>query len=89
MHFSFYDLIAHITKTRAFTAGTILGGGTVSNEDEQRGVACLAEQRTRETLALGAPKTPFLKAGDRVRIEMLHPDGTSLFGSIDQEVRTR
>jgi len=86
MHFSFYDLIAHIAKTRAFTAGTILGGGTVSNEDPARGVACLAERRTRETIELGAPRTPFLQSGDRVHIEMLHPDGTSLFGSIEQEV---
>jgi fumarylacetoacetate (FAA) hydrolase len=89
MHFSFYDLISHVAKTRAFTAGTILGGGTVSNEDERRGVACLAEQRTRETLSHGAPKTPFLQAGDRVRIEMLDPDGTSLFGCIEQQVRQR
>jgi fumarylacetoacetate (FAA) hydrolase len=86
MHFSFFDLIAHIARTRAFTAGTILGGGTVSNEDPARGVACLAERRTRETLELGSPKTPFLQSGDRVHIEMLHPDGTSLFGSIEQEV---
>jgi fumarylacetoacetate (FAA) hydrolase len=86
MHFSFYDLIAHIAKTRAFTAGTILGGGTVSNEDPARGVACLAERRTRETIELGAPRTPFLHSGDRVHIEMLHPDGSSLFGSIEQEV---
>jgi fumarylacetoacetate (FAA) hydrolase len=86
MHFSFFDLIAHITKTRAFTAGTILGGGTVSNEDPARGVACLAERRTRETLEQGAPRTPFLQLGDRVRIDMLHPDGTSLFGAIEQQV---
>jgi fumarylacetoacetate (FAA) hydrolase len=86
MHFSFYDLMAHIAKTRAFAAGTILGGGTVSNEDPARGVACLAERRTRETLEHGSPRTPFLQSGDRVHIEMLHPDGTSLFGSIDQEV---
>ena len=65
MHFSFYDLMAHIGKTRAFGAGTILGGGTVSNEDPQRGVACLAERRTRETLEHGAPRTPFLQSGDR------------------------
>jgi len=86
MHFSFFELMAHIARTRAFTAGTILGGGTVSNEDPARGVACLAERRTRETLELGAPRTPFLQSGDRVRIEMCHPDGTSLFGSIEQEV---
>ena len=70
MHFSFHDLIAHIAMTRDFTAGTILGSGTVSNEDEQAGVACLAEKRCRETLALGAPSTRFLEVGDVVRIEM-------------------
>ena len=86
MHFSFFDLIAHISKTRAFTAGTVLGGGTVSNDDPARGVACLAERRMREIVEQGAARTPVLALGDRVRIEMLHPDGTSLFGAIEQEV---
>jgi fumarylacetoacetate (FAA) hydrolase len=86
MHFSFFDLIEHITKTRAFAAGTILGSGTVSNEDPARGVSCLAERRVRELLEQGAAKTPFLKVGDRVSISMLGPDGVSLFGAIDQEV---
>lgn len=86
MHFSFYDLIAHITRTRALTAGTILGSGTVSNDEPSRGAACLAELRMRETLEHGKPHTRFLQPGDRVRIEMLHPDGTSLFGCIEQEV---
>jgi fumarylacetoacetate (FAA) hydrolase len=87
MHFSFFDLIAHIAKTRGFTAGTILGSGTVSNKDRARGVSCLAERRTLETLEGGQPRTPFLGAGDRVTIEMLGPDGMSLFGQIDQTVR--
>jgi fumarylacetoacetate (FAA) hydrolase len=39
-----------------------------------------------ETIRSGAPKTPFLGVGDRVRIEMLDGDGRSIFGSIDQEV---
>jgi fumarylacetoacetate (FAA) hydrolase len=86
MHFSFFDLIEHITKTRAFTAGTILGGGTVSTADVSHGVSCLAELRMREKLETGAVKTPFLKVGDRVRIEMMDLDGVSMFGSIDQEV---
>ena len=86
MHFSFFELIAHIAKTRAFTAGSVLGGGTVSNEDASRGVACLAERRMREVVEQGAARTPFLALGDRVRIEMLHPDGSSLFGAIEQEV---
>jgi fumarylacetoacetate (FAA) hydrolase len=86
MHFSFFQLIAHLTKTRAFTAGTIVGSGTVSNRDAARGVACLAEKRMREQLEHGHMRTPFLRAGDRVRIEMLADDGTNLFGSIDQVV---
>jgi fumarylacetoacetate (FAA) hydrolase len=86
MHFSFYDLVEHITKTRGFTAGTILGSGTVSNEDPTRGVSCLVERRMRETIDTGAATTPYLRAGDRVRIEMLDAAGRNLFGSIDQEV---
>lgn len=87
MHFSFHDLIAHITKTRAFTAGTILGSGTVSNEDPARGVSCLAERRAREMIATGAASTPFLRAGDRVKIEVRDASGRNVFGSIEQEVR--
>jgi fumarylacetoacetate (FAA) hydrolase len=86
MHFSFYDLIAHITRTRAFTAGTILGGGTVSNADPARGVSCLAERRARELIDLGTAETAFLLPGDTVRIEMFAEDGTNLFGSIEQRV---
>ena len=86
MHFSFYDLIAHITKTRAFTAGTILGSGTISNEDEARGVSCLAERRMREIIANGKPTTEFLKVGDRVTVEMHDPQGKNLFGTIAQTV---
>lgn len=87
MHFSFFDLIEHITRTRAFSAGTILGSGTVSNVDPARGVSCLAERRVREQLEQGRMVTPFLAAGDRVRIEMFAADGSNLFGSIEQEVR--
>jgi fumarylacetoacetate (FAA) hydrolase len=86
MHFSFFDLIEHISETRAFTAGTILGSGTVSNEQRENGVSCLAERRALETIELGAPKTPFMKAGDRIRIEMLDEVGWSIFGAIDQLV---
>jgi fumarylacetoacetate (FAA) hydrolase len=86
MHFSFHDLVAHVTKTRSFAAGTILGSGTVSNEDPSRGVSCLVERRMRETLEKGAPGTPYLAVGDRVRIECLDAEGRSVFGAIDQEV---
>lgn len=86
MHFSFPDLVAHITKTRAFAAGTILGSGTVSNADPERGISCLAERRMRETLEDGAPKTPFMQVGDTVTIEMLDAEGRSVFGRIEQKV---
>ena len=87
MHFSFNDLIQHITKTRAFTAGTILGSGTVSNADRDRGISCLAERRMIEILDDGAAKTPFMKDGETVEIEMFDADGHSLFGRISQKVR--
>jgi fumarylacetoacetate (FAA) hydrolase len=86
MHFSFFDLVQHIAKTRAFGPGTILGSGTVSNADPARGSSCLAERRTIETIERGAPSTPFLARGDRVEIEMRDAGGRSLFGAIDQEV---
>jgi fumarylacetoacetate (FAA) hydrolase len=85
MHFSFFQLIEHIAKTRRFTAGTILGSGTVSNADRARGISCLAEARMIETIETGKPITPFMKKGDRIRIEAML-DGKSPFGAIDQEV---
>ena len=86
MHFSFFDLIAHIAQTRSFTAGTILGSGTVSNLDRARGVSCLVEQRMIESLEFGAPRTPFMVWGDTVRIEAFDSSGRSVFGAIDQQV---
>lgn len=86
MHFSFHDLIAHITKTRAFTAGTILGSGTISNADRSAGISCLAERRMIEIIETGAAETPFMKVGDRIRIEMLDDEGVSIFGAIEQEI---
>lgn len=86
MHFSFFELLAHVAKTRAFTAGTILGSGTVSNADRARGISCLAEQRMIETIDQGKPGTPFMKPGDTIAIEMLDTEGRSLFGRIEQKV---
>ncbi len=86
MHFSFHDLLAHIAKTRGFTAGTILGSGTVSNADRARGVSCLAEKRMIEIIETGKPSTPFMRAGDTIEIEMRDRAGTDLFGKISAEV---
>ena len=86
MHFSFYDLIAHIAKTRRFTAGTILGSGTVSNAERTRGVSCLAERRMIEIIESGKPTTPFMAVGDRIEIEAIDAHGASPFGKIDQRV---
>jgi fumarylacetoacetate (FAA) hydrolase len=86
MNFSFADLIAHAAKTRVLGAGSIVGSGTVSNKDRTRGSACIAERRTLETIEQGVAKTPFMKFGDRVRIEMMDTDGRSIFGAIDQKV---
>jgi fumarylacetoacetate (FAA) hydrolase len=86
MHFSFFELIEHITKTRSYTAGTILGSGTVSNEDISRGSSCLAEKRMLEIINHKSASTPFMKPGDTVEIEMFGSDGKSLFGKIHQLV---
>jgi fumarylacetoacetate (FAA) hydrolase len=86
MNFSFYELLAHAARTRRLAAGTILGSGTVANRDPSRGCSCLAERRTLEVLEYGSARTPFLKFGDRVRIEMLAESGASIFGAIDQQV---
>ena len=86
MVFDFPQLIAHAAATRRLGAGTLIGGGTISNGTPGVGCACLVERRMLETLEHGAPRTPFLRFGDRVRIEMLGSDGTSIFGAIDQVV---
>jgi fumarylacetoacetate (FAA) hydrolase len=88
MHFSFADLIAHLARTRSFTAGTIVGSGTVSNADRARGVSCLAERKMIEIIEQvpAERQTPMMKVGDRIRIEAVLPDGTNPFGPIDQTV---
>lgn len=86
MHFHFGQLIAHAAKTRTVAAGSIIGSGTVSNEDPAVGSSCLAERRMIEQINDGTMKTPFMKVGDRVRMEMKLPSGESIFGAIDQKV---
>lgn len=86
MTFDFPTLIAHAAKTRRLGAGTIIGSGTVSNYDRTKGSSCIAEVRMLETLQHGKPITPFMKAGDTVRIEMFDEKNQSLFGAIEQTV---
>ncbi len=86
MHFHFGELIAHAARTRNLQAGTIIGSGTVSNEDPARGSSCLAEKRMLQQIKDGVIQTPFMKIGDRIRIEMKDLNGRDLFGAIDQVV---
>lgn len=86
LDFDFADLISHAARTRTLSAGTIIGSGTVSNRAEEAGVSCLQERRMREKLAMGAARTPHLRFGDTVAIEMRDGDGESIFGRIDQRV---
>ncbi len=86
MTFDFAALIAHAAKSRSLAAGTIVGSGTVSNQDRSAGSSCLAEQRMLETIDDGKPTTPFMRFGDRIRIDMVDDKGDSIFGDIDQTV---
>jgi len=86
MQFDFAQLVAHAAKTRPLSAGTIVGSGTVANQDTSLGASCFAEKRTVETLETGKPITPFMSFGDTVRIEMLSRDGESVFGAIEQRI---
>lgn len=96
MTFEFGELIAHAAKTRDLCAGTVIGSGTVSNKLEGgpgkpvaqggAGYSCIAEIRMIETIETGSAKTPFLKSGDTVRIEMPDEEGHSIFGAIEQTV---
>jgi len=84
--FDFPRLIAHAARTRALGAGTIIGSGTVSNREPKAGVCCLAEKRALEMIEAGAARTPFLKFGDRVKIEMFDAAAGTIFGAIEQQV---
>ena len=86
MQFDFAQLVAHAARTRPLVAGTIVGSGTVANQDTALGASCFAEKRTVETLETGKPITPFMQYGDVVRIEMRARDGSDLFGAIEQRI---
>lgn len=86
MTFDFSILIGHAAKTRHLGAGTIIGSGTVSNLDRSLGSCCIAERRMLEIINEGEAKTPFMKFGDRIKIEMLDNADHSIFGAINQEV---
>ncbi|NIJ06755.1 fumarylacetoacetate (FAA) hydrolase [Sphingomonas vulcanisoli] len=87
MAFSLPELVAHAARTRALCAGTIIGTGTVSNANfREVGSSCIAERRGIELLDEGAPRTPFMRFGDRVRMEARTTDDAPLFGAIDQSV---
>lgn len=86
MQFSFAELIAHAAKSRPLGAGTLVGSGTIANQDESKGASCLAEKRVLEIIRDGKPSTPFMSFGDTVRIEMFDRSGRSIFGAIEQTV---
>lgn len=86
MQFDFARLIAHAAKTRPLAAGTIVGSGTIANEDTSRGASCLAEIRMLEIIADGEPSTSFMRFGDTIRIEMFDAKGDSIFGAIEQRI---
>jgi fumarylacetoacetate (FAA) hydrolase len=100
MTFDFGQLVSHAAKTRSLGAGSIVGSGTVSNRDAEGGpgkpiaeggdgYSCISEIRMVETILTGEARTPYLRDGDTVKIEMLDGDGRSIFGAIEQRVIIR
>lgn len=87
MYFHFGQLIAHAAKTRSLAAGSLIGSGTVSNEDHAKGSSCLVEKRTIEVIEKEKAETPFMKAGDTIEILMKNEKGEDLFGRIFQTVQ--
>lgn len=96
--FDFGMLIAHLAKTRRVRAGSIIGSGTVSNRDSDGGpgrpvsegglgYSCIAEVRMVEKITTGEMKTPFLKHGDTVRIDVHDDKEHTIFGAIEQVVQ--
>jgi fumarylacetoacetate (FAA) hydrolase len=87
MAYGFHELVAHAARTRSLVAGTVIGSGTVSNENfREVGSSCIAERRGIEIVDTGAATTDFMAYGDRVRMEAHLPDGRAPFGAIDQKV---
>ena len=87
MDWGFGELLAHLAYNRNLRAGTVLGSGTVSNRlAEEVGSACLAEVRALESIANGAPATPWLSYGERMRFEALDNNGRSVFGAVDHRL---
>lgn len=88
MFFTYPDLIAHACRTRSLSAGTIIGAGSVTNQDEQSGFGCVAEARIHEQMMHGTASTPFLQNGDEVYIDALDSEGKTIFGAIRQKIKT-
>jgi fumarylacetoacetate (FAA) hydrolase len=87
MAYGFHELIAHAARTRNLVAGTVIGSGTVSNENfREVGSSCIAERRGIEIVDEGAAKTEFMSFGDTVRMEGKLPDGRAPFGALEQKV---
>ncbi|UVO54340.1 fumarylacetoacetate hydrolase family protein [Sphingomonas sp. SUN039] len=87
MGYGFHELVAHAARTRSLVAGTVIGSGTVSNENfREVGSSCIAERRGIEIVDEGAAKTEFMRFGDTVRMEGRLPDGRSPFGILEQKV---
>jgi fumarylacetoacetate (FAA) hydrolase len=90
MGYGFHELIAHAAQTRDLVAGTVIGSGTVSNENfREVGSSCIAERRGIEIVDEGEAKTEFMRYGDAVRMQGTMKDGRAPFGAIDQKVVSR
>jgi fumarylacetoacetate (FAA) hydrolase len=82
----FGDLLARLCQTRRLCPGSILSSGEVRFADAASGFCSLAARREFEQVQKGSSQTLWLDAGDALLLEVIGPDGQSVFGAISQTV---
>jgi len=85
--FHYGHMIAHVAQTRNFEAGTLVGLGTVSNEDDSVGCGCIGEHRALEIIKTGKATTPLLQFGDKIKLDHMDYQGNSIFGPVEQVIK--
>jgi fumarylacetoacetate (FAA) hydrolase len=86
MRTHFGELLAHLCQTRRLCPGSILSSGEVQFAETASGFCSFFAKRGFEQAQARSSQTPWLAAGDSLLLEVVGPDGQSVFGAINQVV---